>query len=588
MMQRKIIPDSNLKLFFSYFKPHKKIFFADMICALFISLVDLYFPVISRYTINTVVPQYKNAPEQTLQTFLIIIIACIFAFILRTAANFFVTYFGHMFGVSVETDMRRDIFEHIEAQSFSYFDSHRTGKIMSRVTNDLFEVSELAHHGPEDAFISILTLIGSFFIMLQVKWQLAVIIFTMLPILISIMIFSRKAMLAASKKVKETTSIINSELESSISGVRVTKVFTNEDYENERFAKSNQLYFSAKALYYKAMANFGSRNGFVTNIISVVVLAVGGYYIMKGEMNLGDYIAANLFVAAFLQPIRRLQNLVEEFSIGMAGFTRFTEIMHSNDYTEEKEDAIDLEKAKGDIVYDNVSFAYNEGKNVLSNLNLKVKSGETLALVGPSGSGKSTICNLLPRFYEVSKGKITIDGYDIQGLTLSSLRKKIGMVQQDVFLFAGSIKENIAYGKIGASDEEIIEAAKRAEIYDDIMAMPQAFDTIVGERGIKLSGGQKQRVSIARIFLKNPPILILDEATSALDSATEIKIQHSFEELAKGRTTFIIAHRLSTIKNADAIAVVNNEGISEIGSHEELMAKGGIYKKLYTAQFGNQ
>lgn len=580
----KSLPKSNIALFFSYFKPHKTLFIADMICALFVAAVDVAFPVVSRWTINTLLPRYQSAPEKTLAAFTAVIAVCTLAYILHTLANVFVTYFGHMFGVHVETDMRRDVFCHIQNQSFAFFDSHRTGKIMSRITTDLFEISEMAHHGPEDLFISVLTLIGSFVIMLSVRWQLALIIFIVFPALLAAMLFSRKAMIDTSRRVKGVTAEINSDIESAISGVRTTKAFTNERFEQERFEQSNQRFFTAKSQYYRAMAVFLSRKDFLSSIMGVVVLGAGGYFVMKGEMTLGDLIAANLFVTAFLQPVKRLTGLVEQFSVGIAGFSRFAEIMRSDHSTAESENARDIEHVKGDIAFCAVDFSYVSGIPVLQNLNLKIHSGETVALVGSSGSGKTTICNLLPRFYDATAGKITLDGTDIRDFTLSSLRRQIGIVQQDVFLFAGTIRENIAYGKPDATDAEIEEAARRAEILDDILALPDGFSSIVGERGIKLSGGQKQRISIARIFLKNPPILILDEATSALDSQTEAKIQRSFDELSRGRTVLVIAHRLSTVRNANKIAVVKDDGIAEIGTHDELLAKNALYASLWNAQ----
>lgn len=580
------MPGSDLALFLSYFKPHMGLFLADMCCAAFIAAVDLGFPMVSRYVVNTLLPSFSESPDRTMRIFIVIIVLLFLFYFLRFGAQWFVTYFGHLFGVHVETDMRRDVFAHIERQSFSFFDKNRTGKIMSRATNDLFEVSELAHHCPEDLFISALTLVGAFILMLSIQRDIAYIILVFLPVILFRIIRSEKSMFASSRQVKDKTAEINAGLESSISGARVTKVFTNEDYETERFAENNGRFFSAKKTYYRSMASFHSRIDLTTNILSIVVLAAGGLLIMQGKMNLGDLIAANLFVAAFLQPVRRLSNLIEQFSTGVAGFNRFTEIMRMHDETPEKAGAPDITHVHGDISYRDVSFSYNGGTNVLSHVNLDVKAGKTIALVGPSGSGKTTLCHLLPRFYEITSGTITIDGTDIRGVSVKSLRKQIGLVQQDVFLFAGTVRENIAYGKIGATDDEIRDAAKRAEIHDDIMKMPDGYDTVVGERGIKLSGGQKQRISIARIFLKNPPVLILDEATSALDTATELRIQKAFDELSKGRTTFIIAHRLSTIRKADCIAVVSDEGIAETGTHEELLQAHGMYHELYTTQFG--
>lgn len=583
------VKKSEYKLFFSYFKPHKWLFFADLFCAVFVAAVDVVFPVISRFTLNKVLPQYLNSADNSVQrtvifTFFSIIALCFLMCVLRTVAQWFITFFGHVFGVAVEKDMRRDIFEHIEKQSFSFFDKNRTGQLMSRTTTDLFEISELAHHGPEDLLISLLTLFGAFFVMVSIRWQLAVIVFVTLPLLIFAVYSSRKSLMGSSSLVKGKTAEINSAVESSISGARTTKIFTNEDYEFSKFEKSNQNFFDAKRLYYKAMAGMHSKMEFVTHILSVIILAVGGFYIMKGKMTLGDLVAANMFVAAFLQPIRRLANFVEQFSTGMAGFMRFSEMMQIHEEMPEKTDAVELSEKIESVNFENVSFDYSENFPVLKNISLEVKKGQTVAFVGPSGGGKTTLCNLLARFYEVKDGSIKINGIDIRDYKLKSLRSQIGFVQQDVFMFAGTIRENIAYGRPDATEAEIIEAAKEAEIYDDIMNMQNGFDSVIGERGIKLSGGQKQRISIARVFLKNPPVLVLDEATSALDSITEQKIQSAFDRLCSGRTAFVIAHRLSTIKNADKIAVLENHKIVESGTHEQLLSKKGEYFNLYTAQ----
>ena len=583
------VKKSEYKLFFSYFKPHKWLFFADLFCAVFVAAVDVIFPVISRFTLNKVLPQYLNSADNSFQrtvifTFFSIIALCFLMCVLRTVAQWFITFFGHVFGVAVEKDMRRDIFEHIEKQSFSFFDKNRTGQLMSRTTTDLFEISELAHHGPEDLLISLLTLFGAFFVMFSIRWQLAVIVFVTLPLLIFAVYSSRKSLMGSSSLVKGKTAEINSAVESSISGARTTKIFTNEDYEFSKFEKSNQNFFDAKRLYYKAMAGMHSKMEFVTHILSVIILAVGGFYIMKGKMTLGDLVAANMFVAAFLQPIRRLANFVEQFSTGMAGFMRFSEMMQIHEEMPEKTDAVELSEKIESVDFENVSFDYSENFPVLKNISLEVKKGQTVAFVGPSGGGKTTLCNLLARFYEVKDGSIKINGIDIRDYKLKSLRSQIGFVQQDVFMFAGTIRENIAYGRPDATEAEIIEAAKEAEIYDDIMNMQNGFDSVIGERGIKLSGGQKQRISIARVFLKNPPVLVLDEATSALDSITEQKIQSAFDRLCSGRTAFVIAHRLSTIKNADKIAVLENHKIVESGTHEQLLSKKGEYFNLYTAQ----
>ena len=578
------VKKSEYKLFFSYFKPHRKLFFADLICAVFVAAVDIVFPVISRFLLNKLLPQYSVNPNGIVKSFFLIIALCFLMYIFRTMAQWFVTFFGHVFGVAVEKDMRRDIFTHIENQSFSFFDKNRTGKIMSRVTTDLFEISELAHHGPEDLLISLLTLVGSFVVMFSIRWQLAVIVFISLPVMIFLTYSSRKKLMSTSKGVKSKTAEINAGIESSISGARVTKVFTNESYEINKFEEYNQEFFNSKKYYYKAMAGMHSKMEFTTHILSVVILGVGGYFIMAGKMTLGDLVAANMFVAAFLQPIRRLTNFIEQFSTGMAGFFRFTEIMDTHTETVDSPSAKELTGVKGNIQFNDVCFSYETGQTVLDHISFSVDAGKTFAIAGPSGGGKTTLCSLLARFYEISSGTITIDGENIKNFTLKSLRQQIGFVQQDVFLFAGTVGENIAYGKPGATFTEIVEAAKRAEIYDDIMKMPDGFNTVVGERGIKLSGGQKQRVSIARVFLKNPPVLVLDEATSALDSVTEQKIQRAFEELSKGRTTFIIAHRLSTIRNADMIAIIDNHKIMEMGSNQELLDKRGEYFNLYTEQ----
>ena len=564
-----------LKIFFSYYKPHLKIFLLDMFCAVLISLIDICFPMISKFTIDSILP------EQKFKTFFILIIALLAMYLLRKGFTWIVNFWGHYFGTLVETDMRRDVFSHLEKQSFYFYDKHRTGKLMARVTTDLFEITELAHHGPEDFLISVLTLLGSFFLLLKIRWELAVIVFIFIPLVIIITMISRSKLNETSKKVKETTAEINAVLESSISGIRVTKVFTNEEYEMKRFEKGNSDFRNAKKKFYKSMASFHANIEFFSNLLNVLVLATGGIFIMKGKMLVSDLVAANLFIAAFSSPIRRLAFLVEQYTTGMAGFKRFVEIMKTDTSIKESENAVELFCARGNIKFENVGFSYTDGIEVLKNINLNILPGQKFALVGLSGGGKTTICNLLPRFYEITGGRILLDGIDIKKIKLESLRKQIGVVQQDVFLFAGTIKENIAYGKINATDEEIINAAKRAEIHDDILKMPQGYDTLVGERGIKLSGGQKQRVSIARCFLKNPPVLILDEATSALDTATEIKIQKSFDELSKGRTTLIIAHRLSTIKNSDCIAVVGDKEILESGTHDELIKLNGVYAKLY-------
>lgn len=572
--------ENPLKIFFSYYKPHLKLFIADMICAFMIAAIDVAFPMFSRYALDILIPN----GNLRIFTFFIIILGG--GYFLRWICNWFVNYWGHIFGNRIEQDMRRDVFSHLEKLPFSFYDTNRTGKIMARATTDLFEITELAHHGPEDFFIAILTIFGSFFLLLKIRWELAIIVIISMPIILFIVIFSRRNLSKTSKKVKETTAEINANLESSISGIRVTKGFVNEELENKNFDTMNKKYSHAKRIRFKYMAFFHSNIELCNNLLSLLVLAAGGYFIMKGKMTLPDLVAANLFIASFTAPIRKLTNFVEQFSTGMAGFSRFLEIMQTEPEEPDSPDAVEILASRGNISFEHVNFSYANNIQVLSDINFTVKSGEKFALVGSSGGGKSTICNLIPRFYEISEGQILLDGINIKKIKRNSLRNQIGIVQQDVFLFAGSVRENIAYAKPNATEQEITQAAKRAEIHDDIMNMPDGYETIVGERGIKLSGGQKQRISIARCFLKNPPILILDEATSALDTATEIKIQKAFDELSKGRTTIVIAHRLSTIKNADKIAVINHKTICETGTHSDLIAKQGEYYKLCQAQNG--
>ncbi|MBQ1726323.1 MAG: ABC transporter ATP-binding protein [Treponema sp.] len=571
--------DKPLKVFFSYYRPHLDLFVADMICAFFIAVIDVSFPFVTRHLLNTLIP--KGA----MRLFFCMIAFMLAVYCIRWICVWFVNYWGHVFGVKVETDMRRDVFSKLEKQSFSFFDTHLTGHLMSRVTTDLFEVTELAHHGPEDIMTSLLTLLGSFFILLRIRWELAIVVFAFLPLVIFIAIRNRKRLSESSRLVKDKTAVINGALENSLTGIRVTQGFTAESLEVEKFAQSNITYKESKKDFYKVMSTFHANVDFFMALLSLLVVALGGYFIMQKKMTLPDLIAANLFVATFTNPVRKLVNFnVEQFSTGMAGFNRFLEIMRTDTSIKEADDAVELLSARGNISFKNVCFSYNEKTSVLENINLEIKAGEHFAFVGESGGGKTTICNLIPRFYEVTGGSISLDGIDLKRIKLENLRRQIGLVQQDVFLFAGTIKENIAYGKPNATDDEIITAAKRAEIHEDIMKMPEGYDSLVGERGLKLSGGQKQRISIARCFLKNPPILILDEATSALDSATELKIQNAFDELSKGRTTLVIAHRLSTIKNADKIAVVEGKNITECGSHQELISLGGKYASLWKNQ----
>jgi len=517
----------------------------------------------------------------------IVIISVIMAmlFILRAVFNYIVNYWGHVVGVRMEYNMRKDIFSHLQTLSFSYFDKVRTGKIMSRIVNDLREITELAHHGPEDLFISVVTLVGAFVILMQNDWRLTLVVFAYIPFMIWYGIKKRQKMARAFRLVRKKIANVNAQLENSISGIRVAQSFTNEEFEKNKFDLGNQEFKESRQFAFKSMAEMTTGIDLMMNMLKVTVLALGGYLTYSGEITIGAFVAYFLYVDLFLQPIRRLMQFAQQYEDGMSGFERFVEIMETKSSITDSPDAIELTDVRGDVRVEGVSFAYDGGENVLKDISLHIPAGEMVALVGPSGGGKTTLCHLIPRFYDVNSGKITIDGIDIRNVTLHSLRSHIGIVQQDVFLFAGSIRDNIAYGKGDATDEEIVEAAKRANIHDFILSLENGYDSYVGERGVMLSGGQKQRISIARVFLKNPPLLILDEATSALDNETELKIQESLEALSKGRTTLVIAHRLSTIKNADEIVVITSDGIIERGSHDELLEKGGHYARLYRAQF---
>lgn len=566
------------RMFLRYFKPHMKLFVIDIICAVMVALIDLAFPLVSRYAMKNMLPNKEY------RLFFILMISMIGFYVLRSVCQYVMTYWGHTFGTYVEADLRNDLFQHLQTLDFDFYDQNRTGQLMSRLTGDLFSMTELAHHGPEDLIISVLTIVGALIFMFRMQWKLAVIILILLPISVLVVMRNRKAMAATSVSNKKRLAEISADIESGISGVRTSKAFANEEVDYDRFDASNKAYSRSKSNYYKAMANFNSSQEFFMSITPVVVIMAGGVLIMKGEMNYVDLITFTLFANSFITPIRKLAQFAEVFTDGVAGLSRFYDLMQVKPDIVEKPDAKDLVVTDGTIDFDHVSFQYNSSRQILSDITLHVNSGEKLAIVGQSGGGKTTLCSLIPRFYDVTSGAIRIDGTDIRDVTKHSLRSSIGVVQQDVFIFADTIKENIRYGRPDASDAQIVAAAKMAEIYDDIMAMPDGFDTYVGERGVRLSGGQKQRISIARIFLKNPKILILDEATSALDTITEQKIQASFDKLAVGRTSLVIAHRLATVKDADRIVLIDEGKIAEMGTHQELLAKNGEYARLYNTQ----
>ena len=573
---------SLIKRFLSYYKPHKGLLILDLSCAFFIALIDVVYPLLTQYVLRTLLPQMA-VDSALFRAFVLLILAALGAYLVRAVLLFIINYWGHVLGIRMEADIRRDIFSHIQELSFSFFDRARTGKIMSRVTTDLFDITELAHHGPEDVLISGTTVLGAFIAMTFLDWRLALALFCIVPPAIYYVVKLRVKMRTASLKVKERVSEINADIESSISGARVAKAFTNEEYEQEKFDAGNARFVHAKDNFYRYMAFFNSGMEFFIALFNLVVLAVGGYLIYRSSLDPILLVTFTLYIATFVQPLKRLAAFAELYILGMAGFTRFCEIMDIEPEIRDRDNARALTDVRGDICFSDVSFSYQNDRNVLSHIDLDIPAGKTLALVGPSGGGKTTLCHLIPRFYELRSGSITIDGVDIRDATIQSLRRNVGIVQQDVFLFASSVMENIRYGRIDATDEEVVEAAKRARIHDEIMQFAQGYETQVGERGLTLSGGQKQRVSIARLFLKNPRILILDEATSALDTVTEHDIQTSFEELSAGRTTLVIAHRLSTVKHADEIVVLDDKGIRERGTHEELLQSRGLYAKLYSA-----
>lgn len=568
-----------LRRFFSYYRPYRLLFTIDFMCAVIAGLMELGFPLAVNYVVDELLPSGN---------FESIIVACtglLAVYVITAFLHFIVTYWGHMLGINIETDMRSRMFDHLQKLGFRFFDNNKTGHLMSRITNDLMDIGEMAHHGPEDLFIAVMTLIGAFLLMLGINWKLAVLTFIIVPIVIWLALYFNTKMTKAFRKLYGNIANFNSRVENTIGGIRVVQAFANEGFEKKRFEQDNREFRLTKLFSYKIMAQNITISYMLTRSINLFVLICGTWFILQGELTYGQFAAFLLLTNVFFRPIDKINAIIESYPKGIAGFQRYIELLDTEPDVKDSKDAREAPDFEGNIHYENVSFGYDDGSKVLNKINLSIKAGETVAFVGPSGAGKTTICSLLPRFYEATEGRITIDGVDTSKITLASLRKQIGIVQQDVFLFAGTVRENIAYGKLDASDEEIWTAARLAQLAPTIEAMPEGMETVIGERGVKLSGGQKQRIAIARMFLKNPKILILDEATSALDTETEAAIQQSLAELSQGRTTLVIAHRLATIKNADRIIVVTPNGIEEEGSHEELVSRSGVYSRLHTAQF---
>ncbi|OKP80635.1 multidrug ABC transporter ATP-binding protein [Paenibacillus helianthi] len=568
-----------LRRFFSYYRPYKKLFILDFTCAVGAGLLELAFPVAVNKFID------KLLPGQDWPLILIACIALMAIYALNTAMQYIVTYWGHMLGINIETDMRKKMFDHIQKLSFRFFDNNKTGHLIGRITNDLNDIGEVAHHGPEDVFIAVMTLVGAFILMADINLKLAVITFIIVPLMAWIIIHFGRNMTSTYHQLFGNVGNFNARIEDNVGGIRVVQSFANEEYEKQLFAVDNQMFRKTKLMAYKLMAKSLSVSYMMTRLITIVVMVCGAWFFIQGELEIGEFVAFILLSNIFFRPIDKINAVIESYPKGIAGFKRYLEVIDTEPDIADQPGAVDVHALRGDIVFDRVSFGYDPGRPVLDGISLKVNAGETIAFDGPSGAGKTTICSLLPRFYDVTGGYISIDGTDIRSMKLNALRKQIGIVQQDVFLFSGTIRENIAYGKLDAELPEIWEAARRAHLEELINGLPAGMDTVIGERGVKLSGGQKQRLAIARMFLKNPPILILDEATSALDTETEAAIQQSLADLSVGRTTLVIAHRLTTIKNADRIIVVNEDGISEEGRHEELVNAGGTYSRLYQAQY---
>lgn len=569
-----------LRRFFAYYRPYKGLFVLDFSCAVIAALLELAFPL----AVNRVVDDLL--PSGNWRWIVWACIGLLGIYVVSAVLHYIVTYWGHMLGINIETDMRKKLFDHVQKLSFRFFDNNKTGHLVSRMTNDLMDIGEIAHHGPEDLFIAIMTLIGAFGIMLGINWQLAVLTFVIIPLMIYLSLYFSRKMSRAFKRMFSDIADFNARVENNVSGIRVVQAFSNEKHEIAQFAENNGRFRQTKLLAYRIMACNSSLSFILMRLISLFVLLCGTWFVIQNRMTYGEFIAFVMLSNVFLGPIKQINSVIETYPKGIAGFRRYLELLETAPDVADAPDAIKVEHLKGDIRYSDVSFGYEGKEKVLQHINLTIRAGETVALVGPSGAGKTTVCSLLPRFYDSSTGTITIDGIDIRRMTLESLRSQIGIVQQDVFLFDGTIRENIAYGKLNATEEEIWEAARRAQLESIILTQPDGLDTLIGERGVKLSGGQKQRLSIARMFLKNPPILILDEATSALDTETEAAIQKALSELSQGRTTLVIAHRLATIRNADRIVVVAEQGITEQGDHDQLIAAGGIYSRLHQAQFG--
>jgi ATP-binding cassette, subfamily B, bacterial len=568
-----------IRRFFTYYRPHRRLFIIDFSSAVIVALLELAFPLAVQWFIDTLLP------GGNWNMIVGVSIGLLSLYVISTFLQFIVNYWGHKLGINIETDMRQQLFQHVQKQSFRFFDNTKTGHIMSRITNDLFDLGELAHHGPEDLFIAVMTFVGAFWIMLTINVKLALITMIIVPFLIWLITYTNLKMNAAWKNMYSDIADVNARVEDSVSGIRVVQSFTNEDYEIERFTTNNRKFRRAKLTAYKVMSFSASSIYMLTRLMVLVVLVYGAWLSFRGTLSYGELVGFVLYVNVLFKPIDKISAILELYPKGMAGFKRFTELMDQNPDVVDQEDAIEVAHLKGDIEFRDVTFSYDKNKPVLEGIDLKINHGETVAFVGPSGAGKTTICSLIPRFYDVNNGGIFIDGIDIRDMTKKSLRSQIGIVQQDVFLFTGTLRENIAYGSLGATFEDIVRAAKQAHLVDFIAALPDGYETQIGERGLKLSGGQKQRIAIARMFLKNPPILILDEATSALDTETERIIQGALADLSKNRTTLVIAHRLATIRSAERIVVVTEDGIAEEGSHDELIEQGGIFANLHKVQF---